>query len=135
MNYLFDITPGPDFRYTWPLLIIGAGLIIASIFFQNYYRKRKKIDIAFKKIFANVSSAMLTFGLLILFFTGVRYQNIPYFAMRLWLALTLVTLLYTIYHFAQKYRSDYKKLYEENVARHKTKKKDEKVYLASKKKK
>ena len=133
-SYIFDITPGPDFRYTWPMIILSIILIIGAMVFASYYRKRKKLDMAFKKLFGKVSTTMLTFGALILIFTAIRYENIPYFSMRIWFAALLLIFLYVIFVYIKAARVKYPKLKSENAHKQHGKQKQEKVYLASKKK-
>lgn len=135
LSYIFDPTPGPDFRYTWPLLIVGALLIIAAIAFNTHYkRKKKKGDLAFKKLFKNASTHMFTFGVLILILTSIRYENIPYFAMRLWFIITILTLIYYAYKYVKAAYKDYPQMKAANA--HKASNqpsKKVKTYSASKK--
>lgn len=133
-NYLFDATPGPDFRYTWPMLILGIALLIGASIFNMHYKKRKKTDIAFKKLFAGVSTQMMTFGILIIVATAIRYENIPYFAMRIWFALIIFVFLYYIYKNIKLYRKKYPTLKANNAKREQGKQSKGKSYSASKKK-
>lgn len=132
-GYFLDPTPGPDFGYSWHMFILSILLIIGAIVFNTYYKNRKKTDIPFKKLFPGVSTQMLTFGILILILTGIRYENIPYFSMRLWFAATLVVFIYYIYKNIQLWRKEYPQMLKENEQINKTRKVNKKTYSASKK--
>jgi len=104
-------------------------LTISSIAFAQIYNKKKREDIAFKKLFKKVSGRLLLFGGLIAFFTAVRYESIPYFSMRIWL---YITLLGTIAYIGKTLHT-YIKVYP--TKKHSKPKKVKNVYLPSKKKK
>lgn len=133
LNYIFDPTPGSAFGFTIPMIILAVILILGAIAYNYYFQKRKKEDIALKRNFRNLSRNMLLFGIFFLILTGIRYENIPYFAMRFWMYLLVLGFLYSIYHYIQKYRTTYKK--EQESISEKPVKVKEKRYIATKKRK
>ena len=50
---------------------------------------------------------MFLFGILITVLLMIRYENIPYFAMRAWMYITLLIMLYIFYKYAKLYKVDY----------------------------
>ncbi|MFA6992796.1 MAG: hypothetical protein WC269_06010, partial [Candidatus Gracilibacteria bacterium] len=65
--------------------------------------------------------------------TLIRYENIPYFSMRIWLYLTLLVLVYFIYKLVKTLAVDYKRE-KTNTQSHKTEQvKKPTVYLPNKK--
>lgn len=134
VTYMLNSAPGPQMEYYIPLAIISLSLIVGSIVFGQIYKKKKKTDFAFKKQFINVSKIAFTLGLALGLLTLIRSENIPYFAMRLWLYLTLAATLAAIIWYAKKYKVDYPKAKatSKKVGISKT---TTKVYSASKKKK
>ncbi|MFA5947916.1 MAG: hypothetical protein WC806_03020 [Candidatus Gracilibacteria bacterium] len=133
ISYLFAATPGHQFKFYIPLIVLSALLIIGALFFAYIYKEKKKIDPAFRRLFKKLSSRMTMFGFLFLTLVAIRYENIPYFAMRFWLYLVGVIFLYVAYKFLYAYIKVYPK---ENQSTHFVNtKKETKVYLPSKKKK
>ncbi len=116
LGYLFQKAPGAEFRYYIPMVILMAILIAGSIVFSTYYKKKRKTDFAFKRLFKKVSSRMVIFGLLFVFLIVVRYENIPYFSMRIWIYLSLLGLAYAAFHYGKLYLKVYP-LERENAAR------------------
>ena len=135
MNYLFNSVPGTEFRYYIPLLILATLLILGAMVFSQIYKRRKKFDFAFKRLFKNLSNRLIIIGILLLILVAVRYEQIPYFSMRLWLYAVLLFLLYTFYRYIKIYLKDYPK--EKLNVKKKTHfaKKEENKYLPNKKKK
>ena len=133
MGYLFAINPGPAFKYYVPLIIISALLIISSMVFSTIYKQRKKHDFAFKRLFRKTSSTMLIFGILFLLLVALRYENIPYFSMRIWLYLAILAILYFTYRYIKKYLVDYPREKQNAQSKHVKVTKEEKVYLPNKK--
>lgn len=134
-HYLLDSVPGTEFRYYVPLLVLSVLLVIGAIVFSQIYKRRKKFDYAFKRLFKSVSGRLIIIGILILILVAVRYEQIPYFSMRLWLYAVLLFLLYTTYKYIKVYLKDYPK--EKANVEKKThfSKKEENKYLPNKKKK
>ena len=108
-KYLFNSNPGTAFEYYVPLLILASVLVISSIIFSAYYKKRKKVDFAFKRLFKSLSNRLMLFGILLFVLIAVRYENIPYFSMRIWLYILLLVLLYFIYRYLKVYKVKYPK--------------------------
>lgn len=107
LNYFFSPTPGSEFSYYTHLLILAALLIVGSLIFASIYKKRKKYDFAFKRLFKSVSGRSLTLAIILLVIIAVRYENIPYFAMRFWLYVALLWFLYLIVKYLMVYFKDY----------------------------
>jgi tellurite resistance protein TehA-like permease len=108
MNYLFTPSPGQAFKYYTALLILVALLIIGSFVFKNIYKKKlENRDFVFKKMYKKVPNRMIYFAIGLLFIIVVRYENIPYFAMRLWLYLLLLGMAvyagFQVYKYFKKY--------------------------------
>jgi len=90
-HYLFAIAPGQEFSYYMIGLIIVGLMLVGSIVFKQYYsRKVKNGDYVFKKMFKKFPNNLVYFAIGLLFFLGIRYENIPYFAMRLWFVLLAI---------------------------------------------
>ncbi|MBT4917228.1 hypothetical protein HN709_04195 [Candidatus Peregrinibacteria bacterium] len=135
ISYLFETSPGAEFLYFYPLLGLIAFLIIASIVASVVYKKKKKHDFAYKRLFKSLSPRLLLMGLLFLLLLGVRYENIPYFSMRIWIYLSLILLAYIAYVYIKIARVQYPK--EKQNVEHKVKHsstKEENKYLPNKKK-
>ncbi|MEK7086131.1 MAG: hypothetical protein AAB953_03915 [Patescibacteria group bacterium] len=107
IKYLLSPNPGTAFKFYIPLAILIVVLIATAIAFSIIYNHRKKQDFAFKRLFKRTSTHLLLLGLLLLFLTGVRYENIPYFSTRILLYLSLLLLLYFLYKTIKTYRVDY----------------------------
>lgn len=136
MNFIkgiFTANPGPDFNYYVPVLILSTLLIIGSIVFSQYYKQKKQEDFAFKRLFRKTANQMLIFGLLFLVLMALRYEAIPYFAMRLWLYITFAVFIYWAYKNIQKYRVKYP--VEKINAQRKTAERPKKSYSTKKKRK
>ena len=134
-SYLFKSNPGTEFSYYIPLITLAIVLILGSIIFSQYYKRKKKTDFAFKRLFKKLSSRMLLFGILFLVLIAFRYENIPYFSMRFLLYLTALIFLYFIYRYLKIYIVKYPKEKENSQAKQHTVKKEENKYLPNKKKK
>ena len=130
--YFFIKNPGPFLQYFMPLLAFSAALIIGSIAFAKFYKKKKKNDFAFKRLFKKVANRMLLMGFLFLILVLIRYENIPYFAMRLWLYLAFVLLAYLTYYYIRIYKTVYPIEKENAKTKHVSKK--ENKYTPNKKK-
>jgi len=137
LEYFFTSVPGKEFAYYNHFYVFIAILFILSIAFSQIYKKKKKTDIAFKRLFKKVSSRLMTFaiafGLLIL----LRYEQIPYFSIRILLYLTGGLFIYWLFKSLKKYKVTYIKEKRNNESKktiHKGKK-EVKTYSASKKRK
>jgi len=120
LNYLFDPTPGYTFLYFWPLVVLFILTFAGSFFI------RKK----FKNLPTHIPTRIREFTILGIFLTFLRDQDIPYFAMRLWLVLFFALIpIYAIW----SRLSFLKKLEEEAKITHKTEILDK--YLPTPKKK
>lgn len=129
-SYLFDPTPGKEFSYYIPMIILIVLLVAGAIAISQLYAKKKKTDIAFKKVFKKTAGRLSLFAILFTILVLLRYENIPYFSMRIWLYGTLLIFLYLVYKNIQSYRTEYPKL-KAHYKRSKTKKKV-KTYLPNK---
>jgi hypothetical protein len=107
LSYLFAKAPGSEFRYYIPMVILMALLIAGSIVFSTYYKKKRRTDFAFKRLFKKVAGRMVLFGLLFAFLIIVRYENIPYFSMRIWIYLSLLGFAYAVFHYTKIYLKVY----------------------------
>ncbi len=107
--YFLKSSPGVEMSYYTPLIALTVVLIVGSIVFSKIYNKKKKKDLAFKKHFKNVSKISIYLGLTLGILLLVRSENIPYFAMRLWLYLTIALILAATIWYIKVYKTDYKK--------------------------
>ena len=134
-KYLFNSNPGTAFKYYVPMLILASLLVVGSIAFSAYYKKRKKVDFAFKRLFKSLSNRLMLFGIFLFILIAVRYENIPYFSMRIWLYILLLVLLYFVYRYLKIYKVKYPKEKINADAKKHQVKKEENKYLPNKKKK
>ncbi len=109
LTYFFTTTPGPEMRFFIPLFALAGLLIVSSIAFSVIYKKKKKQDLAFKASFRSLSKNLMFLGIGFLLLTVVRYENIPYFSMRIWLYLLCLIALYTAYYYVKEYKTSYLK--------------------------
>ena len=135
IDYFFSSTPGRAFNFYIPIIVLIVLLIGGGIAFSYLYKKKKKEDFAFKRLFKKTSSRMVLFGFILLLLLLFRYENIPYFAMRLWLYTTLIILLIFIYKTLKTYKYVYPKERENAKRRPLASSKKENVYSAKKKRK
>ncbi|MBD3331163.1 hypothetical protein GF354_06615 [Candidatus Peregrinibacteria bacterium] len=134
LNYLFSATPGSQMEFYIPLSALALFLVFASIIFSIIYKNRKKKDFAFKRIFKRTSKTIFFMGFALGIYLLVRYENIPYFSMRLWLYVILLLILFFIGWYTKAYFKDYPK--EKNVVIKKAKSvKKSAKYTTSKKRK
>lgn len=135
LSYFFSTAPGSVFKYYIPLFILIGILILGSIIFSFYYKQKKKTDFAFKRLFKQFGNRLLIFGILYLFLIIVRFENIPYFSMRIWLYLTTLALLYlVVYKYLKSYFISYPKEKQNQTLHHQKVQREEKIYLPHKKK-
>lgn len=137
LSYFFSKNPGPQFNYYIPMIILLAILIIGGITLGQIYQSRKKYDFAFKRLFKKTAKRMILLGLLFGILTLTRYENIPYFSMRIWFYISFFLLGWFIYKTVKTYKIEYPKE-KENVEKNthvSSMKKEENKYLPNKKKK
>ncbi|OIP81294.1 hypothetical protein COT83_02430 [Candidatus Peregrinibacteria bacterium CG10_big_fil_rev_8_21_14_0_10_44_7] len=84
LSYLFDATPGQEFRYFWLCFIFFLLLMAIGQYLRIMIKgsTHKKI---LKRLLPNVTTHLTwiaLFGFIFLFF---RYEDMPYLAMRIWL--------------------------------------------------
>ncbi len=134
--YLFYPLPGHQFKFYIPLLVLSFLLIVGGIIFSVFYKNKKKEDFALKRLFQKTSKRLVLLGLLFLFLVAVRYENIPYFSMRIWIYVSLGLLLFFFYKTIKTLKVDYpreKQNIENNLVG--TRKKISKKTYTTKKKK
>lgn len=132
INYFLTTTPGPEMKFFIPLFALSGILILSSIIFSFIYKKRKKSDLAFKASFRSLSKNLMLLGIGFLILTLFRFENIPYFSMRIWLYALCLTFLYTAYYYIKEYKVSYSKQIKEKNKKVKT---EEKKYTTAKRKK
>ncbi len=103
LQYLFMPVPGPNFKFLIPMLVLAGILIAAGVTFSELYRRKRNEDFAFKRLFKKVSGRLVIFGVWFIFLVAVRFENIPYFAMRVWIYMSLLLLVYAFYHYLRIY--------------------------------
>jgi hypothetical protein len=109
-GYLFEKSPGQAFSYYTAMLVLIALLIASSFIFKSIHKKRvQNHDFVFKKMFKKIPVRLVYFAIGLLFFLAVRYENIPYFSMRLWLILILLGFLAMLGYYLYKYLKVYPK--------------------------
>ncbi len=135
MNYLFNLNPGSECKYYIPLIILAALLIGGSLAFSFLYKQKKKTDFAFKRLFKKVASRFTLFGVILVVLLAVRYENIPYFSMRVLLFALLLLIAYFIFHYVRIYLTVYPKEKQNVEFRREQSKKTKKTnpYLPNKK--
>ncbi len=133
--YLLSPHPGSQFKFYIPMIILITILIIGGLAFSIIYKKRKKEDFAFKKLFQKTAARLILLGLLFLILTLVRYESIPYFSMRIWLYLSFLLLAFFLYSTIKTYKVKYPRERENlDIRMHSKKRKvSEKKYLPNKK--
>lgn len=109
LSYFFKANPGVSFAYYHELLALGLLLIAGATTFHFYYQKKKRQDVAFKVLFKKVTPRFTMLGLLLLLLVAFRYENIPYFSMRLWLYGSFALIAYALYHYGKVYKVTYPK--------------------------
>ncbi len=135
LSGIFTPAPGSSFSYYPHLIILAIALIAGGTIFGIIYDKKKNNDPAFKKLFKKTARRTVILGALILGLLAVRYENIPYFSMRLWLYLTFALTFLHFYHVFKIYKKDYPRE-KENVklrmSHKKSEKKNKSKYTTSK---
>lgn len=107
VEYLFSRNPGPQFKFYIPLIILIVVLFLSSIVFAVIYKNKKKTDFAFKHLFKKTANRLFWIGSLFLFLVLIRYENIPYFSMRILIYLSLLLLIYFTFKTAKTFFKDY----------------------------
>jgi hypothetical protein len=134
INYLFTKSPGQNFDYYIPFIIVIVLLIAAYFIFNHIYREKRKTNFAFKRNFKNLGKRMIQMAIMFTILILLRYENIPYFAMRIWLYLGIGLFLYIAYRYLKTYHVDYPKE-KENQKTVISKTPEKNRYIASKKRK
>lgn len=109
INYLFSRNPGQNFSFYTELIVLIALLIVAAMVFSQIYKRRKKYDFAFKRLFRKLSGRLVLLAILFAVLTIFRYESIPYFSMRILLYISLLLLFYFIYKTVRTFRIEYPK--------------------------
>jgi len=109
VSYLFSSVPSDKFSYYIPTITVALLLLLGAVVFSLMYNKKKKEDFAFKRIFKKTASRLTFVGLLLLFLIAVRYEAIPYFAMRIWMYLGVLLTVFILYRQVKFYFKDYPK--------------------------
>jgi CDP-diglyceride synthetase len=137
ISYLLKANPGSEFHYYTPVGVFIALLICAALCMRHVYKSKRKTDIAFRRIFKNSVKILVLFTALFTFLMLARYENIPYFSMRLWLLLGGLGFIFLLFRSIRKYRKEYPELKARLGKREtsETEKKQAKRYLPNKKKK
>lgn len=132
LQYFFTTSPGSEMKFYIPLIILSLALIVGSIVFSKIYNKKKKSDFAFKRLFKKLSKRLFILGALVGLLTVLRYENIIYFSMRIWLYLSLGIIIFTAYKYIKIYKIEYPKE-KSNTKNILIKKKKDNPYTAKKK--
>lgn len=117
LSYIFTPNPGSAFQYYVPAIVFITLIAIAAIAFRQIYNSKKKTDAAFRKLFRKTQRNLWLFAGLFAFLIAVRYENIPYFSMRLWLIVAGLWFMYVIHRGIKRYKIDYKAQIEKEANR------------------
>ena len=96
-GYFFTKTPGTEFAYYTHFYVLIAVLFISSFVFGHIYKKRRKSDLAFKRLFKKVSSRLMTFAILFALLILLRYEQIPFLSTRILLYTTGIFFAYWLF--------------------------------------
>lgn len=127
-KYLFEIYPGSEFRYMIPLIVFFLILVVGSIYLEQWIKKnpdRKHIQ----SLLPGIVGRLRLLGLMGFIFLWVRYENLPYLSMRIFLMAYLIYILWVISQAVYKMKKILPMLIDEGKI-----KKTEKNYLPQKKK-
>ncbi len=108
-QYLFDPTPGTEFFYFWPVLVLCLAIFAGSLKMKEWIEQQTdpKLTHAF---FGGVPARMREFAILGLIWTFFRDQNIPYLGMRVWIVLLAVLALaygvWTVRHYQKRFTNE-----------------------------
>jgi len=137
LNYIFTANPGHAYTYYFVFVPLAILLIAFGFQARMKYNKLKREDYAYKRLFKSMHSRSMMLGLLILFLVLIRFEQIPYFSMRIWSYAVLGLVVWLAYKYIQKFRIDYPrekqnvKFIKEKAARNS---KNERKYTTAKKK-
>jgi hypothetical protein len=132
---ILEPTPGREFAYQYVMIGLIILLFAGAFALRKYTNiKINQKDFVFKNMFRKVPARLHYFAIGLIFLTAVRYENIPYFAMRLWLYMTLAGLLVFLGRMIYKYIKVYPKELANFKSRQTLKRPNEKIYLPNKKK-
>ncbi|MBU1019556.1 hypothetical protein KJ764_06355 [Patescibacteria group bacterium] len=128
-SYLFNPTPGQDFKYLWICLVFFLLLVVLGQYWKTFTKNHEHKKIL-KKIFPGVANKLTTFALFGFAFLFFRHENIPYMAMRI---LLLAVIIWTLVYIGKNLRK-YFKILPTEIAK-KAKKEDLNKYMPKPKKK
>ena len=126
---MFELQPGSEFKFMVILIVFFLILAIGSFYLDAWIKKQPHRN-AIKKLlphFPNRLRILGIIGFVLLFF---RYENIPYFAMRILLVLLLLGIISYIGYSLYKFKKHLPELLETRK-----KKKTHHKYLPKSKKK
>lgn len=90
-NYVFDLKPGFDYLFFWPVLIFFILVFAISFYVKKAFHKKLKHG----HLLNHIPGRMREFALLGILLNFFRDQNIPFIGMRFWLLLLFsVALIY-----------------------------------------
>ena len=137
LSYFFSLRPGSTFSYYIHLIIIAVLVIAFALTLQIVIKKHPE-NRALKKLFGKLPAKMKWASAIILFLLAVRYENIPYFSMRvllyatvLWLGWLFVKHVYLLIKVYPEERAFYFRHHQEKAAN----KDKKKTYTTAKKRK
>lgn len=112
LAYLFEPTPGYNYSYNWPFLVLFILIFAASIKVGDYLKHRPKAKME-APFFGGIPSFMRWFSFIGLLLNFFRDQNIPYIGMRVWLLLLFLSLPVYIAYVWRRYELKF----EESVSK------------------
>ena len=110
ISYILETSPGTEFAYYIPVVVFIAVLVIGAMCMRHLYKARKKTDIAFRRLFKNTTKNLVIFIIIFTVLLLARYENIPYFSMRLWMFATGLAFIIIFLRAVKRYTKDYPKL-------------------------
>lgn len=111
LSYLFELQPGSSFRFMVPLIAFFLILAIGSFYLEKWIKKQPHKK-AITELLPKLSSRIRLFGILGFVLLFCRYENIPYFAMRIVLLAYLVGILVYVGRSIYKYKKHLPELLE-----------------------
>ena len=92
LGYLFTLQPGSEFKFMVPLIAFFLFLSIGSFYIEKWVSRQPHRK-AIKELLPDFSKRIRLFGIIGFLLLFARYENIPYFAMRIVLLLFLIGIL------------------------------------------
>ncbi|MBT3705127.1 hypothetical protein HOG17_05105 [Candidatus Peregrinibacteria bacterium] len=125
LSYLFGTVPGDAFSYYYEMMALIVLLVLGSIVLKNIYKNKvRNKDFVFKKLYKKTPNRLLYFAIGFIFLLVLRYEEIPYFSMRIWMYLTSIGLLTYLGFQTYKYFKVYPKERDNYEARKTVKSED-----------